>query len=92
MDNNEQKKNKNVAIALKYNENEDDAPKVIAKGENKVADKIVEKGKEYSIPVYKDEKLSQQLKNLELKETIPPELYEAVAQVLIFISRLDGNK
>lgn len=92
MNDSNEKKNNNLAVALKYKEDEDTAPKVIAKGENKVADRIIEKGEELSIPIYRDEKLSQQLKNLELEETIPPELYEAVAQVLIFISRIDENK
>lgn len=87
-----EKKNKDIAIAIKYNEEEDVAPKVIAKGEKKVAENIIEKAKELSIPIYEDERLSKQLKSLELDETIPPELYEAVAQVLIFISKIDNIK
>ncbi|MBF1051459.1 MAG: EscU/YscU/HrcU family type III secretion system export apparatus switch protein [Peptostreptococcaceae bacterium] len=78
------------AVALKYNADEDIAPKVIAKGEKKVAENIVEKAKELDIPIYQDEKLTNQLKNLEIDENIPQELYEAVAQVLLFITRLDN--
>ncbi|EJU21592.1 putative FlhB domain protein [Peptoanaerobacter stomatis] len=85
---NEEKK----AVALKYDEGEDIAPKVIAKGERKVAENILEKAKEHNIPVYKDKKLASQLSNLEIDENIPQELYEAVAQVLLFITKLDSEQ
>lgn len=78
------------AVALKYKADEDIAPKVIAKGEKKVAENIVAKAKKLDIPVYQDEKLANQLKNLEIDDNIPQELYEAVAQVLLFITRLDN--
>lgn len=80
-----------TAVALKYKAEEDIAPKIIAKGERKVAENIVEKGKELDIPIYKDEKLANQLKNIEIDENIPQELYDAVAQVLIFITGLDNQ-
>lgn len=80
-----------TAVALKYKTEEDIAPKIIAKGERKVAENIVEKGKELDIPIYKDEKLANQLKNIEIDENIPQELYDAVAQVLIFITGLDNQ-
>ena len=76
------------AVALKYNPN-DPAPKVVAKGAGFVAERIIEKGKESDIPLYKDAKLAEELTSLNLGENIPPELYEVVAQVLIFISNLD---
>ena len=77
------------AIALKYDSQEDIAPKVIAKGDNYVAKNMVEKAKELDIPIYRDEKIVHQLRNLEINDNIPQELYEAVAQVLIFITKLD---
>lgn len=85
----EKDKKINSAIALKYNPDEDIAPKIIAKGERKVAENMLEKAKEHNIPIYQDEKLSNQLKNLEIDDNIPQDLYEAVAQVLIFITNLD---
>lgn len=85
----EKDKKINSAIALKYNPDEDIAPKIIAKGERKVAENMLEKAKQNNIPIYKDEKLSNQLKNLEIDDNIPQDLYEAVAQVLIFITNLD---
>lgn len=86
------KKKDFVATALKYNPEEQVAPKVIAKGAGYVADAILKKADERDIPVYKDEKLSQQLYNLSIGEEIPEELYELVAEVLIFIAGLDSSR
>lgn len=91
MEKNDNKKEKDVAVALRYKPEQDEAPRVVAKGENKIAENIVEKAKEHDIPIYEDEKLSRQLNALELEQTIPTELYEAVAQVLIFISEIDNE-
>ena len=76
------------AAALRYGP-KDAAPKVVARGSGYVAEKILEKGKEEDIPVYRDAKLAEELTKMDLGENIPPELYEVVAQVLIFISDLD---
>lgn len=80
-----------IATALKYNIDQDDAPKLIGKGKGKVADKILETAKENNIPIYKDDKLAKQLEQLELGKEIPQELYEAVAEILIFISDIDSK-
>lgn len=80
-----------IANALKYNPENDSAPRVIAQGRGFTADKIKELAKKNGIPVYKDEKLSKQLYNLSIGEEIPPELYNVVAEVLAFIARLDDN-
>ncbi len=78
-----------VATALKYNRGEDDVPKLVAKGLGLVAENIIEKAEEHDVPIYQDERLSQQLYNLSLGDEIPPELYEIVAEVLVFIAKLD---
>jgi len=78
-----------IATALKYNRGEDEVPKLVAKGLGIIAENIIETAEENEIPIYKDERLSQQLYNLSLGEEIPPELYEIVAEVLVFIARLD---
>ncbi len=80
--------NKKQAVAIKY-ERGDKAPKVIAKGQGYVADRMLEKATDEVIPVYKDEKLVKELTSVEIGSNIPPELYEVVAQVLVFISDLD---
>ena len=80
-----------IATALKYDPSQDTSPRLVAKGLGYVAEAILKKGEESEIPVYKDEKLSRQLYNLSLGEEIPEELYEIVAEVLIFIARLDSK-
>ena len=67
----------------------EDAPKVIATGKGILAEKILDKAKEVDVPVYEDEKLAKTLSNLELGEMIPPELYGVVAEVLVFVDRMD---
>jgi flagellar biosynthesis protein len=88
-------KNKNqkprTAVALSYDPGED-APKVIASGRGYLADKIIEKAKEADIPLHKDEKLANTLSKLEIGDMIPPELYEVVAEILIFVDRMDRMK
>lgn len=82
------KKNK-IVTALKYDRTTDSAPNVVAKGKGIVADNIIKIAEENEIPIYKDEKLSRQLYNLEIGQEIPPELYNVIAEVLIFISKID---
>lgn len=81
-----------IANALRFNPEKDAAPQLIAKGVGLIAENILKKAKEYDIPIYEDEKLSNQLKQLELGEQIPYELYEVVAEVLVFISQVDQSK
>lgn len=87
-------KNKNrikQAIALEYDV-EDSAPKVIASGRGIVAERIIEKAKENAVPVHKDDKLADTLSRLEIGDMIPPELYEVVAEVLVFVDAMDKLK
>lgn len=77
------------AVALRYNEKEAEAPRVIAKGQGLVADKIVEQAKENGIPIQEDPSLVQVLAGLELNEQIPPELYQVVAELLAFVYQTD---
>lgn len=77
------------AIALEYNPNSDAAPKVIASGQGILAERIIEKAKENNVPVHKDNKLADTLSRLEIGEMIPPELYEVVAEVLVFVDAMD---
>lgn len=82
------KKKVKKAVAIKY-ELEDIAPKVVAKGKGYIAEKIIEKAKDEDIPVYEDQSIAEKLFNLELQEYIPEDLYEVVAQILVFIGYLD---
>ncbi len=82
------KKDPKQAIALSYTF-EDAAPKVLAKGSGLVAQNILETAEKHDLPVYEDAKLAKMLTQLEIGDNIPPELYEIVAQVLVFITDVD---
>lgn len=76
------------AVALRYDEEKDRAPRVVAKGKGIVARRIKELAEEYGVPLHKDEVLSDYLLALDLYEEIPPELYAVVAEILAFIYRV----
>ena len=80
------------AVALKYDQKKDNAPKVIAKGRGEIAEKIIEIAKAHNLPLYEDQNLVQILEALELEAEIPPDLYRAVAEVLAFIYRLNKTQ
>lgn len=80
-----------TAIALSYNPM-DNAPKIIASGKGHLADKILKAAGEHHIPVHKDEQLANTLSKLEIGDSIPPELYEIVADILVFVDQMDRIK
>ena len=79
------------AIALEY-EAGDTAPKVIASGKGYLAEKIISAAGEHDIPVHKDAKLAKNLAELEIGEYIPKELYQVVAEVLVYVDAMDKIK
>ncbi|MGN0408505.1 MAG: flagellar biosynthesis protein FlhB [Bacteroides sp.] len=81
------------AVALKYESNKGKAPVVIAKGADYLAFDIREKAKEYGIEIVENKPLARILyNNVEVGAEIPPELYQAVAEVLAFVYSLkNGN-
>lgn len=76
------------AIALRY-EPENESPKVVAKGKGKIAENILQRAEESDVPIYEDPTLIELLGQLDLNESIPEDLYEAVAEVFAFVYRLD---
>ena len=79
------------AAALQYDQAKNMAPRVVAKGKGHIADQIVQVARENDIPLHEDKNLVNVLEALELESEIPAELYRAVAEVLVFIYRLNGN-
>ncbi|WP_085992404.1 EscU/YscU/HrcU family type III secretion system export apparatus switch protein [Oceanobacillus senegalensis] len=77
------------AAALKYDEQVADAPIVSAKGKGLIADEIIEQGTKNNVPIMEDSSLVELLSELNINETIPEELYEAVAEVFSFIYNAD---
>lgn len=79
------------AIALEYDPN-DAAPIVVASGRGALAERIIERAKEADVPVHRDDKLADTLSRLEIGDMIPPELYEVVAEILVFVDAMDKIK
>ena len=85
----DRKKRRERAVALRYEPEQDDAPRVIAKGWGELAQRIIEIAKEHGVTVYEDGALAEVLCKLDMNQVIPPEMYQAVAEVLAFVYRLN---
>ncbi|MCU7497139.1 MAG: flagellar biosynthesis protein FlhB [Ignavibacteria bacterium] len=79
------------AVALGYNGTEDNAPRVIAKGQGELAERILEVAKENSIMVQEDPLLFDSLYRLETGDEIPARLYQAVAEILAYVYKINGK-
>ena len=79
------KEKRKKAVALKYEKEEDLAPKIIAKGVGVIAEKILEIAQEYDIPIHQDDELAEILVKLNLGDYIPPHLYKIVAEILVWV-------
>jgi FlhB-like protein len=77
-----------LAIALKYDEKTMNAPGVVAKGREELAQKILALAKEHRVPVLRNVALARRLIDVEVGKDIPEELYEAVAEVLNFVYQM----
>jgi flagellar biosynthesis protein len=77
------------AVALKYDKSKDRAPRLTAKGSNKIAERIIELAMEKGIPVSEDPDLVGALMKLDLQDEIPKDLYKVVAEILAFAYRLN---
>lgn len=80
---------KKQAAALKYDPARDSTPVITAVGRGTVADKIIETAEKNKVPVMENAELSQVLQTLSVGDAIPPKLYEAVAQIFVFIFDMD---
>lgn len=80
-----------TAVALSYDV-EDEAPKIIASGKGVIAERIIDAANEADVPLHQDDALAKTLSRLEVGDYIPPELYEVVAEILLFIDKMDRIK
>ncbi len=85
----EERKPPRRAVALGYDLDRDQAPRVLAAGGGDVAEKILQAAAEHGIPVREDPELLEVLAGLDVGEEVPPAAYQAVAQILAFIYRLE---
>ena len=80
------------AVAIRYDASQYSAPIVVAKGEDYLAMKIREAAKEHQIEIVENKPLARMLyANVDVGEEVPPELYQAVAEVLAFVYNLRDN-
>ena len=84
--------NKNKkAVALEYNSEEHAVPQITASGRGVVAERIIEKAVNSDVEIYKNEELVKELIQFKVGTEIPKELYEIVAQILIFVESVDST-
>ncbi len=85
------KDEKKKAVALLY-EPGSTAPKVVASGKGVTAERIIDTAKESDVPLYKDTNLADTLLKLDIGDCIPPELYGVVAEILVYVDKMDKIK
>ena len=79
------------AVAMRYRAESDHAPKVVAKGQGPVAERIIALAQEHGVPLHEDRDLAHLLGALELDAEVPPAMYQALAEVLAHLYRLNGR-
>jgi flagellar biosynthesis protein len=85
------KKNRDTAVALRYNEKESAAPRVVAKGFGLAAEKLREIAQRSGVPIRQDADLVELLAALDIDREIPPQLYAAVAEVLALVYKANNS-
>lgn len=79
------------AVALKYDQETNTAPKVVASGKGELAQRIIQKAKEYNVPIFSNPELASSLIDLDLDKEIPSQLYQAVADVFIWLMKNESK-
>jgi len=81
-----------VAVALQYRRAADPAPRVVAKGAGLVAQRIIETARRHAVPVVERKPLAQALyKTVEVGQEVPPQFYQAIAEILAYVYELAGK-
>lgn len=80
------------AAALKYDAMKDRAPYIVGLGQGPVAENMLKVARENDIPIVEDKSLSQALHKLGIGDDIPEELYQVIAEILVFVTKLDNSR
>ena len=81
-----------LAVALKYDKEKSTAPVVIAKGADYLAEKIKKIARENQIEIVENKPVARMLYyNVDVEQEIPPELYQAVAEILAYVYGLKNQ-
>ncbi len=86
----EREKRKSV-VAIKFQPGQQSTPEVVAKGRGVIAEKIIEIAKQNNIFIHEDPDLVEVLSKLDIKQEIPPDLYKVVAEILLFVYKLNNR-
>ncbi len=79
---------KQKAVALRYDNKKENAPRVVAKGEGQVAENIIKIAELHHLPIQKDADLIELLSKVELDKEVPEALYKAIAEVFSFVYKI----
>jgi flagellar biosynthesis protein len=79
------------AVALAYEHGDDTAPRVVAKGYGELADMIVHRARESGLYVHESSQMVSMLMGVDLDSHVPPMLYQAVAELLAWLYRLENG-
>ncbi|WP_353661764.1 EscU/YscU/HrcU family type III secretion system export apparatus switch protein [Hydrogenimonas sp. SS33] len=79
------------AAALRYDANKEKAPKVVASGKGEIALKIIEKAKAFDVPLFQNPTLADALLSQEVGTEIDPRLFQAVAEVFVWLMRAEES-
>lgn len=85
------KEQRKGAVALKYERGKDDAPRVVASGRGEIADRIQAAAAAADVPLRQDPDLLEVLAQVPVGDEIPEDLYQAVAEILAFVYRLNSS-
>jgi flagellar biosynthesis protein len=80
------------AVALRYQQGGEPAPRVVAKGSGDLAERILRMARENAVPIHEDRDLVSLLSKLDVDAFVPPALYRAIAEVLVFVYRASAKK
>lgn len=81
----------NKAVALRYDQDWNTAPEILAKGAGAVGDYILTLARQNNIPIYRNDKLAESLYRLKQNQEIPEELYTIVAEIFRFVYTLRSH-
>ncbi|OIJ20385.1 flagellar biosynthesis protein FlhS [Anaerobacillus alkalidiazotrophicus] len=80
-----------TAAVIRYDENSDKGPQVVAQGKGHVANQIIELAKKNNIHMQEDPMLVESLLDMDLGDNIPPQLYAVMAEILLLIEQMEKN-
>lgn len=89
--NEEEKLSPAYAVALGYDPNKDNAPKVLAKGQNQIAEKIIQIAIDEGIEIRQDADLVEMLKAVDIDQEIPVEAFAAVAEIISYVYKANNR-